>query len=104
MHRMAISIQRGKQTVHIKLAGDIDMEWRDQHQPELDALCASLPQEVIFNLEDVTFMDSSGLGFIARCVRRDDNPDRTVQIVGATDIVRQALNVVGLERYVALAD
>ena len=83
----------------IILHGEIDMAVR----PALDtAIANALAQEstLVFDLTDVTFLDSTGLAAIARGVA-DHSP---VRVLHPRPLIRRALEVSGVDRYIEIVD
>ena len=52
----------------------------------------------------VTFLDSTGLGFVARLLRGEDRSGRPVTVVGASTLARGRLERAGLDRLLVFED
>jgi anti-sigma B factor antagonist len=53
---------------------------------------------IVIDLTAVTFLDSTGLGVMLGAQRRARSTDRSVVLVGPTDMVKRVLHVTGLDR------
>lgn len=57
--------EKQRSTVTVKLQGELDHSYADRIRPELDELIADPGvKKLIFDLSDLSFMDSSGIGMI----------------------------------------
>ncbi len=53
---------------------------------------------VVIDLTDVTFLDSTGLGVMLGALRRARTAERSVALVGPTDMVKRVLQITGLDQ------
>lgn len=80
----------------VLLAGEIDASLREESVRALDrAVAAGLP--VGLNLRDVRFMDSTGIGFLLRCMRVCAQQGLPCTLQEVPDPVRGTLRVLGVE-------
>ena len=83
--------------LYVQVNGEVDMsmcdEWRDAIDKELDHLGL---RNIIFDLTDVSFIDSSGLGVILGRYRKLLARSGKVAIIGANDRVYKILQLSGL--------
>ena len=86
----------------IELFGEVDMARQGQLGRLLDDFKDSGAHDVVVDLRAVTFMDSTGLGFLATLVRQVKQGDGKVEIVGARGPVRRVIEISGLDRRCAL--
>ena len=84
----------------IRLAGEISLDMRPRLTQVAEQV-ASEQRPVVVDLADVTFMDSSGLGFLARLAV--DNPTG-VRVRNATGLSRELLTITGLTTVLAVDD
>ena len=85
----------------IALAGELDYARR----AELDDVVArgiAAPGDVVLDLHAVSFLDSSGLGAVARLAEALAERGATLCLAGATDRVRSVLELAGLDRAVTV--
>jgi anti-anti-sigma factor len=77
--------------VVVHLEGDIDVEAMEHVVHEL-AQAAAMSEDVIVDLQDVTFIDSTGIGLLAQAMSKG----ATLQLEGAPEHVRRAIGLAGL--------
>ncbi len=86
--------------VHVVLAGEIDASTSaDLAAAATEALAATLPVDV--DCRSVTFMDSTGIGFLARLAARSQYP---VRLLHPPNIVRFLLETVRITSLVQIVD
>ncbi len=94
-------MERAGGHVVVRLGGEVDACLG----PELGrgveaALATRLP--ILVQAREVTFMDSTGLGFLARLASR--SAERRITVTGAPDVVRHLVHRARLEGMVELVD
>lgn len=89
--------ERGVAT--IRLAGELDLAGLDEARQGIGAVLAERTRRVVFDLEDLVFMDSSGIGVMLE-VR---NQVGAVEVRNASAIVRRVIEVSGLTELLGLA-
>ena len=99
-----MEIEHGSGWVRLGLSGDIDARWSEEYGSEIRAVFDSRPREIVVEVESVTFMDSSGLGFIARCVKECQSQEGNVYLVGSNSIIRSLVDMVGLNQVLTIVD
>lgn len=101
-----MEIELGVNWARIVLSGDVDIAWVEHHQDKFDRLCEDNNTSVVVDLEAVTFMDSTGLGLIARLCHVCRVHGGSVYIIKPSRTVRKAMESVGLTRVsqVVIAD
>ena len=87
----------------ITLVGELDMDRREELE-----LCVSLSAsgtgDVRIDVREVTFLDSSGLGAIARIAGIVHERDKRVLVAGASRRVVHVLELAGIDHLVELVD
>jgi len=82
----------------VALYGDVDLN-RVQELHELIADFRNGPAtDVVIDVRGVTFMDSTGLGFMARLYREARARGGSVTLTHAAPQVEKVINVTGMER------
>jgi len=99
-----MEIEHGSGWVRLGLSGDIDARWSDEYGPEIRSVFEGRPREIVVEVDSVTFMDSTGLGFIARCVKECQSQEGTVYLVGSNSIIRSLVDMVGLSQLLTIVD
>jgi anti-sigma B factor antagonist len=77
--------------VVVRLEGEIDISTSDTVVHEL-ARAAAISDDVIIDLTDVTFIDSTGIGLLAQAL----NKGATLRVEGAPDHVKRVIEMSGL--------
>ena len=91
-----MEIESSGNWVRASLAGEIDMYWLQSQREQVDRLCDEQFAHVVLDLEAVTFMDSTGLGLIARLCTLCRPRNGCVYVVRPNETVLKALEIVGL--------
>lgn len=87
----------------IMLSGEVDLALGDDLEyAGRDAIDRGAPVRV--DLSRVTFIDSVGLGFLARMASAEREQDRQLLLVGARHTVRESVHLVGLAEIVEFVD
>ena len=77
--------------VVVRLEGEIDISTSDTVVHEL-AKAAALTEDVVIDLKDVTFIDSTGIGLLAQAM----NKGATLLLDGAPDHVKRVIELSGI--------
>ena len=86
----------------VRVQGEVDLYTAPQLWETLDAAIAGTPHELVIDLSDVSFLDSSGLSVLVRAQKRLRPIDGTVIIRGAADQVFMTLDVTKLTSVLAV--
>ncbi len=76
----------------LRLSGDLDVTNVGQVRSAIDAVVSSETERLIFDLEGLQFMDSSGIAMLVSVVRKV----RDVQLRNPSVIVRRLIELTGL--------
>ncbi len=88
------SEQRGH-AAHLRVFGEIDMATSPLLEEWLQAAEGEGRTEILVDLEQVTFMDTSGLHVFLRAAERAGRSGRTFAIARASAIVQRVLRITG---------
>jgi len=83
--------------VELELAGDLDMSATFVLEPVLDRVLADGPRRLVLDLEDVGFVDSSGLGLLIATHERASGADVDMAITGAAPEIQRVFTIAGLD-------
>jgi len=83
--------------VDLALSGDLDMSATFALEPVLDRVLADNPRELVLDLGDVPFVDSSGLGLLIATHERATNADVDMAIKGAGPEIQRVFTIAGLD-------
>jgi anti-sigma B factor antagonist len=93
--------QRGRSTT-VALHGEIDVLTVDQVRMALATALAAHPHELVIDLTDLTFIDSTGLGALITGFQRARDAGARFRLAHPTPAVRQILVLSGLLEVVDL--
>ena len=62
----------------------------------------SIPRKVIFDFDNVTFMDSAGIGLILGRYKNISMLGGTLEVINTSDKVSKILNMSGMERIIKI--
>ena len=86
-------------TLTARLSGEIDHHAAKQIMEELaEQIDAALPEKLVLELEEVTFMDSSGIAVLLNVWRRMGQLEGAVEVRRVPEQARRVLQTAGLER------
>jgi anti-sigma B factor antagonist len=92
---MSVDTQDERIVVHV--AGEVDLA----NAPELDQQLASVmsetPSQLIVDLTDVTFMDSTGLGVLVRALKRSRELEIRLDLIVTNERVLKVIGITGLD-------
>ena len=83
--------------VELGLAGDLDMSATFALEPVLDRVLGHGPRRLVLDLEDVAFVDSSGLGLLLATHERATGADVDMAITGAGPEIQRVFTIAGLD-------
>jgi anti-sigma B factor antagonist len=89
---------RSNGTAVVTVTGELDLYTAPQLQETLDAAIAGTPHELVVDLSDVSFVDSSGLSVLIRAHKRLRPVAGSVVIRGAADQVYMAFELTRLTK------
>jgi anti-sigma B factor antagonist len=93
------TVQAGERAYVVSVTGELDLYSTPLLIAELDALAPDGP-EIVLDLGEVTFIDSTGLGAILLTVRRLRETGGDMALVCANPTTLKLLTMVGVDRVV----
>ncbi|NLB53439.1 MAG: anti-sigma F factor antagonist [Syntrophomonadaceae bacterium] len=100
---MDIELKLIRNTLIIRLKGEFDMLKAEKIRRQIDErLQDDQVRNLVFNLEKVSFVDSSGLGVIIGRYKKVKEKDGNMYIVGAQPVVKKILVLSGINKLVPL--
>jgi stage II sporulation protein AA (anti-sigma F factor antagonist) len=100
---MKIEFKLVRNTVVVKLKGELDMLIAEKLRQEIDSrLEDKRVNNLIINLEKVTFIDSSGLGVIIGRYKKVASRKGRMYIVGASPSVEKILKFSGINKLIPI--
>ncbi len=100
---MAMKITSTPMRLTVALSGEIDHHNAAALRLEADeAIQTSLAPNVRFDFDEVTFMDSSGIGFVLGRYRIVESYGGNIEVVNLSGRLYSMMKLAGLERLVTL--
>jgi anti-sigma B factor antagonist len=96
------SIDRDAGTATVTLRGEVDILTVDQVRVALGEALATAPQEIVVELAELSFIDSTGLGALIFGFQRARDAGVRFRLANANSTVRQILVLSGLLEVVQL--
>lgn len=95
---LTLQVRRRPGSVLVAAAGEVDISTVPRLRAVLDSAAAE-GLRVIIDLEEVTFIDASGLGALAGAAGRAVAAGGTLHVAAVSSRVRRLLKVTGLDRH-----
>ena len=89
---LAVEISSREGALIVALSGELDISNVATLERELDAVLASNPPRLVFDLGQLRFLDSSGIGLLLRIKSRT----ASIEVRKPTKIVQQVIEYMGL--------
>jgi anti-sigma B factor antagonist len=86
----------------LDVAGEVDLSTAPAMRARIDELIHDGARSLAVDLTDVGFMDSSGLSVLVSVMKRMEDADGRLAIVGTRDPVLKVFTVTGLDRVFAI--
>ena len=91
-------VDRGSAMV-VSPVGDIDMSRSPEFRSSLRAVNDGKPKRLVVNLEQVGYMDSSGLATLVECMRTAKGNSTEMILCGMNDRVRAIFEIARLDQF-----
>jgi anti-sigma B factor antagonist len=89
---LSVEVTEGPAETVITLSGELDLSSVGPLQKKVDEVVAGDPETVVFDLSDLSFLDSTGIGLLVRTSGRIDS----IKIRNPSPFVRQIIRMMGL--------
>lgn len=100
---MNVELRQVRNTLIVRVEGELDMLVADKIRSNIDKkLDTHEIQNLIFNMEKVSFIDSSGLGVILGRYKKISSKKGSMYIVGARPQVEKILYFSGINKLVSM--
>jgi anti-anti-sigma factor len=91
-----ISAERDARKARLVLGGDLDMSARFQAEQALDALLAEPVEQLVVDLGEVTFVDSTGMGLVLEVHDRARTEGFKLRLLPGPDEVQRVFELAGV--------
>jgi anti-sigma B factor antagonist len=96
MSPTVISAERDARRARLVLGGDLDMAARFQAEQALDALLAEPVEQLVVDLGEVTFVDSTGMGLVLELDDRARTDGFRLRLLRGPKDVQQVFELAGV--------
>ena len=97
MSNFDVTIAEQGGTVHVALAGELDISTGPRLDDDLRRIETDQPQTIVVDLQELQFMDSTGLRILITADMRARAAGRRLAIVQGNESVRRVLRVTRLD-------
>ena len=101
---LSITVTENGASRTVRLEGTCDLATAPDLRNALQPLLPPGVQEVIVDVSELEFIDSTGLGVILGAMRRLREGGGALRIAGATGSVRRVLEITDLDKVIPLVD
>ncbi len=99
---LKVWIETWEGTPVVRAEGELDLGTLDQFRTATSEVMRRNPSAVIFDLRQVTFIDSSGLGILLATRKRLGSERSAVTVITQQPAVLNSLSTTGLDRYLCV--
>lgn len=99
---LKVWIETWEETPVVRAEGELDLGTLDQFRTATSEVMRRSPSAVIFDLRQVTFIDSSGLGILLATRKRLGSERSAVTVITQQPAVLNSLSTTGLDRYLCV--
>lgn len=92
-------VRREGDAIIVALSGEIDLHNVPEVRQALVGACEEKPQRLVVNLEQVAYMDSSGIGTLVEAYRRVKTYEGKLVLVGVGSRVRSLFEITKLDKF-----
>lgn len=101
--KMSIEIRMNEENLLAKISGELDHHTAAAMRTELDEKISNLnPHKLMLDFSDVSFMDSSGIGFIMGRYKLMKENGGVVEVVNTPRNINKVLKISGLDKIITI--
>ena len=97
---MNLSIKRVKNSLIVDVKGELDLKTADKFEEKIKEIISKGFRKVIFNFNEVEFIDSSGIGALLSIYKFLVKNDGVMVITNISPRIRRVLEVAGVLRII----
>jgi len=102
---IGVSVQTNGEYMFVSLTGELDQSTTGQVKTRLmTTLAAHDVRHIVFNLKNLTFMDSSGIGIILGRYNQVKSLGGQVFVLGMNPTVNKVFHMAGLSQIITIID
>jgi anti-sigma B factor antagonist len=99
-----LSVRREGARVRLDAAGDLDLDTAPKLLTEVVRQLEAGAKELVIDLTELAFIDSSGLGTLVGCWRRAQQAGATLVVANPNEDVSMTLEITGLDQILPIRD
>ena len=104
MKTFEVTAEHRGDTVHLRLAGELDISTAPKVEDELARVEPNRPEVIVLDLSDLAFMDSTGLRLLIAADTRARQQSRRLVIVKGPEAVQRVFRITRLEERLEIVD
>ena len=93
---MDIKVNESEKNIYIEVSGEIDAYTTPQVKEKVSPLLEEFSGEITFDLTNVTYMDSTGLGMFVGFFKKVKSNNGTFKLEGLSDRLKRLFDITGL--------
>jgi anti-anti-sigma factor len=99
-----VTIAQHGPAVHLTMVGELDISTAVRLEDDLNRIEAERPELIVLNLQQLTFMDSTGLRLLITADSRAREEGRRVAIVKGNEMVQRVLRLTRLDERLTIIE
>jgi anti-anti-sigma factor len=92
-----VTIEQRGPAVHVALTGELDISTAQQLEDDLRRVESERPELIVLDLQQLSFMDSSGLRLLIMADARAREDERRLAIVRGNEMVHRVMRLTRLD-------
>lgn len=99
---LTIHVEKGDTESIVYLKGEIDIYTVEKIEPQLIPLTEKNSHTVLVNLEDVNYMDSTGLGLFIKALKSVKKHEGQLKLIHLQDRIERLFKITGLDEVIQI--
>jgi anti-sigma B factor antagonist len=91
-------------SIHVRMRGDLDISTAPRLEDELRRVEAQAPQTLVLDLQELSFMDSTGLRLLITADARAHEESRRMVLVRGNRMIQRVLRITRLDERFEIVD
>ena len=104
MKTFDVTAEKRDGTVHLRLAGELDISTAPKVEDELARVEPNRPELIVLDLRNLAFMDSTGLRLLIAADTRARQQGRRMVVVKGPESVQRVFRITRLEERLEIVD
>lgn len=97
-------IEKSDKKKILKVAGEVDAYTAPELKANLNPLTEQEGAEVVVDLTEVSYIDSTGLGIFIGALKSAENHNAALRLTGLNDRVKRLFTITGLDEVITIDD